>query len=213
MTDTPRLPGLACHFARPYQPPRPHQHTDTMTTHHFTYITINTPIGELLIAQAQERVIYIAFGSENHTTALTRITNTTGPGTHHETPILHTARTQLTEYFTGTRHHFTLPLDHRMSTPFRRTIQTHLTTIPYGSTLTYTQLATQAGHPTAIRAAATACATNPLPLLLPCHRIIRANGNPGQYRGGTEAKKWLLTHEKTTPTTPNSPTRTWTFHP
>jgi methylated-DNA-[protein]-cysteine S-methyltransferase len=70
-----------------------------------------------------------------------------------------------------------------------------LTEVPYGVTVTYAQLAELAGRPTAVRAAGTACATNPVPIVVPCHRVVRSDGSPGRYLGGVEAKSALLTLE------------------
>ena len=101
------------------------------------------------------------------------------------------------EYFAGERREFTVPVDFSgVATPFRRRATEALAQIPYGETITYAQLATLAGNPRAVRAAASACARNPLPILFPCHRVIRSDGSLGQYRGGTETKRALLEMER-----------------
>jgi methylated-DNA-[protein]-cysteine S-methyltransferase len=74
-------------------------------------------------------------------------------------------------------------------------VLTHLLEIPYGATESYTAVARSAGNPKAVRAAASACATNPIPLVVPCHRVVRSDGTFGQYRGGPEAKRMLLALE------------------
>lgn len=110
---------------------------------------------------------------------------------------LEEAARQLEEYLAGERREFTVPVDFSgVTTPFRRRATEALAQIPYGQTITYTQLATQAGNPRAVRAAASACARNPLPILYPCHRVIRSDGSLGQYRGGTETKRALLEMER-----------------
>ena len=88
---------------------------------------------------------------------------------------------------------FEVPVDLQLSKGFRRAVLTHLLEIPYGVTESYTSVARSAGNPGAVRAAGSACATNPIPLVVPCHRVVRSDGTYGQYRGGTEAKHLLLT--------------------
>ncbi|MCG7456613.1 methylated-DNA--[protein]-cysteine S-methyltransferase [Corynebacterium sp. c24Ua_83] len=104
---------------------------------------------------------------------------------------------QLGEYLAGERRDFTVPVDlGGVTTPFRRRATQALAQIPYGETITYAQLAALAGNPRAVRAAASACARNPLPILYPCHRVIRSDGSLGEYRGGTETKRALLEMER-----------------
>ncbi|MBM7796568.1 methylated-DNA--[protein]-cysteine S-methyltransferase [Pseudoglutamicibacter cumminsii] len=102
---------------------------------------------------------------------------------------------QIDEYFMLERDSFDVPLDGPHGNGFRETVQRALARIPYGSTITYAELAEMAGNPDAVRAAGTACATNPLPLLLPCHRVVRTDGRMGAYLGGELAKKHLLRME------------------
>ena len=99
---------------------------------------------------------------------------------------------ELTEYFAGTRQKFTVPLDLTGVTAFRAAVLRELAKVPYGETTSYAQLARAVGNPKAVRAVGTACATNPLPIFIPCHRVLRADGSLGGYRGGTEAKRFLL---------------------
>ena len=105
-----------------------------------------------------------------------------------------TAR-ELDEYFAGRRHSFDLPLDWQLAHGFRRTVLTHLTDIGYGRTASYAAVAQLAGNPKAVRAVGTACATNPLPVVLPCHRVLRSDGTQGGYVGGPAAKTTLLNLE------------------
>lgn len=99
---------------------------------------------------------------------------------------------ELTEYFAGTRREFTVPLDLTGVTEFRAAVLRELAKVPHGETTTYAQLARAVGNPKAVRAVGSACATNPLPLFIPCHRVLRSDGQLGGYRGGTEAKRFLL---------------------
>ena len=88
-----------------------------------------------------------------------------------------------------------MPVDLRLSKGFRYSVLAHLLQIPYGATESYAQVAAATGHPRAVRAAGTACATNPVPIVVPCHRVVRSDGSPGGYAGGPDAKRSLLTLE------------------
>jgi methylated-DNA-[protein]-cysteine S-methyltransferase len=102
---------------------------------------------------------------------------------------------EIDEYFAGHRTTFDVPLDLRLATGFRREVILRLPDIGYGRTYTYAQMAAATGSPGAVRAVGTACARNPLPIVLPCHRVVRSDGSFGGYRGGPEAKHTLLTME------------------
>jgi methylated-DNA-[protein]-cysteine S-methyltransferase len=99
---------------------------------------------------------------------------------------------QLDEYFAHRRRVFDVPLDLRLSKGFRRSVLAHLQQIPYGMTESYAQVATAAGSPRAACAVGTACATNPVPIVVPCHRVVRSDGSFGGYAGGPDAKQTLL---------------------
>ena len=102
---------------------------------------------------------------------------------------------ELDEYFAGRRTVFDLPLDLSLSSGFRQLVQRHLPQIAYGHTESYKQVAQLVGHPKGVRAVGTACATNPLPVVVPCHRVIRTDGTLGDYIGGLAAKTALLSLE------------------
>ena len=106
------------------------------------------------------------------------------------------ARRQLDEYFDGRRTSFELPLDWQLTRGFRRDVLHATARIPFGQTASYTEVAALAGRPAAVRAAGTALATNPLPLVVPCHRVLRTGGAIGSYRGGADAKARLLELER-----------------
>jgi methylated-DNA-[protein]-cysteine S-methyltransferase len=108
---------------------------------------------------------------------------------------LDAAARELDEYFSRQRRVFDLPLDLSLSKGFRQLVQRHLPEIGYGQTRTYRQVAELVGNPRAVRAVGTACATNPLPVVVPCHRVLRADGTPGGYVAGPGAKKALLSLE------------------
>ncbi len=102
------------------------------------------------------------------------------------------------EYFAGRRRRFDLALDWRLSAGFRRAVLGQLAAaVGYGHTASYATLAALAGRPKAFRAAGSACATNPLPLVVPCHRVVRGDGGLGEYVGGVDAKRALLSLEAT----------------
>src|SRR5699024_10758308 len=98
---------------------------------------------------------------------------------------------QLDEYFNGRRTRFTVPLDLRLAGGFGRSVLTSLSSIPYAATAGYGQIAAATGSPGAARAVGTACARNPVPIIVPCHRVVRSYGSPGGYVGGPDAKRRL----------------------
>jgi methylated-DNA-[protein]-cysteine S-methyltransferase len=108
--------------------------------------------------------------------------------------VLPAAVRQLAEYFAGQRRHFDLPLALR-GTPFQEQVWQALTEIPYGATWSYGQLAERIGNPRAVRAVGLANGRNPISILVPCHRVIGADGSLTGYGGGLERKRWLLAHE------------------
>lgn len=148
---------------------------------------MHTPIGELLLVADDKGLTYLAFADENH--ALHTRNSTAG-----ENAILRRAKEELQEYFRGERTDFTVPLswpaDQRPG--FQSKVQHFLENIPYGESITYKELAEEVGNPGAVRAVGSACATNPLPIFAPCHRVLRSDGTVGGYRGGIEAKRWLI---------------------
>ena len=113
-----------------------------------------------------------------------------------DTPAITLARLELDEYFDGRRRGFEVPLDWTLTKAFRRKVLQATARIPYGQTSSYRQVAVAAGSENAVRAAGSALATNPLPILVPCHRVLRSDGNLGQYLGGQAAKAQLLSLEQ-----------------
>jgi methylated-DNA-[protein]-cysteine S-methyltransferase len=104
-------------------------------------------------------------------------------------------RRQLDEYFAGHRRRFEVPLDRRLSRGYRLAVLEELSRVPFGQTVSYKDLAERTGKPNASRAVGTAMATNPIPIVVPCHRVLRSGGALGGYGGGLETKVWLLRHE------------------
>lgn len=112
------------------------------------------------------------------------------------------AARQLAEYARGERRSFDLELDLPDQPPFRRRVLHELGRVPYGETVSYGELAERCGRPRAARAVGNAVGRNPVPVVLPCHRVIRADGSPGEYGGGRERKRWLLRLEGARPGLP-----------
>ena len=155
------------------------------------YRTAATPVGELLLAATPEGLVRVAY--TEHEAALAELAAAISPRVLRGR--LDEPRRQLDEYFAGRRRSFDLALDLRLSRGFRRAVLAQLRGIDYGSTRSYAEVAAAAGSPRAVRAVGTACATNPLPVVVPCHRVVRSDGSPGGYAGGPEAKRLLLALE------------------
>jgi methylated-DNA-[protein]-cysteine S-methyltransferase len=162
------------------------------------YRTLDTPVGSLLLAATGQGLVKVAYAVQDHDAVLQQLSDTISPRILRAPARLDDASRQLEQYFTGRRRTFELPLDWRLSTGFRRDVLRHLPRIGYGSTETYAQVADAAGSPRAVRAVGTACAANPLPVLVPCHRVVRSDGTAGGYVGGTDAKRTLLDLERAT---------------
>ena len=159
------------------------------------YTTVDSPVGPLLLAATPKGLVRVAYDIEDHDRVLDTLAQRLSPRVLRAPQRLDAAARELDEYFGGRRHAFDLPLDLSLSKGFRQLVQRHLPEIGYGQTRTYGQVATLVGNPKAVRAVGTACATNPLPLVVPCHRVLPASGGPGRYVGGLAAKVTLLTLE------------------
>lgn len=157
------------------------------------YRTVDSPVGPLLIAATPVGLVRVAFSNEGHDDVLQSLSDRISPRLLHAPARLDTVAGQLDEYFAGQRHRFDVPLDWQLSKGFRRVVLEHLATdIGYGSTASYGTLARLSGSPKAVRAVGTTCATNPIPVVVPCHRVVRSDGAMGNYRGGPAAKRALL---------------------
>ncbi|MFI7580904.1 methylated-DNA--[protein]-cysteine S-methyltransferase [Kocuria kalidii] len=156
------------------------------------YTTVGTPVGMLLLAATQEGLVRVAYAREDHDAVLADLAHRVSPRVLCAPDRLEPAVRQLEEYFAGIRTRFDLPLDRSLSRGFRRLVQEHLPEIGYGRTESYGTVARSVGRPQAVRAVGTACATNPLPVVVPCHRVLRGDGGLGGYIGGLEAKTALL---------------------
>jgi len=161
------------------------------------YRTVESAVGPLLLAATPRGLVRVAFGIEDHDDVLQDLSDRISPRVLEAPARLDSVARQLDEYFTGRRHGFDVPLDWSLSSGFRRTVLGHLNTdVSYGTTTSYAALAQLSGSPKAMRAVGTACATNPIPIVVPCHRVIRSDGTVGTYRGGSTAKRVLLDLER-----------------
>jgi methylated-DNA-[protein]-cysteine S-methyltransferase len=156
------------------------------------YREVATPVGSLLLAATDQGLIRVAYEVQDFDHVLALLADAVSPRVLRAPARLDPVARQLDEYFGGQRRRFDVPLDFRLAHGFRRSVLAHLPDIGYGHTESYAQVATAAGSPHAVRAVGTACALNPLPVVVPCHRVIRSDGSLGQYAGGTAAKEALL---------------------
>ena len=159
------------------------------------YTTVDSPVGPLLLAATPRGLVRVAYDVEGHDRVLEALATRLSPRVLRAPQRLDAVALELEEYFAGRRRSFDLPLDLSLSNGFRLLVQQHLPTIGYAQTRSYRQVAELVGNPKAVRAVGTACATNPLPVVLPCHRVLRADGTPGGYAGGPAAKTTLLNLE------------------
>ncbi len=159
------------------------------------YRTIDTPVGTLLLAATPNGLLRVAYENEGHDRVLQDLATQISPRILNTPKRLDNAAREIDEYFAGSRHAFDLPLDFRLAKGFRLSVLTHLSDIAYGHTASYAAVAAAAGSPKAVRAVGTACARNPLPVVVPCHRVVRSDGSAGGYLGGPEAKRLLLNLE------------------
>lgn len=162
------------------------------------YRTVDSPVGPLLLAATERGLVRVAYAGEDHDAVLNDLADRLGPRILRAPARLDAAARELGEYFDGRRRAFDLALDRGLSSGFRRTVHEALVRIAYGRTASYAELAQLAGRPAAVRAVGTACATNPLPIVVPCHRVIRSDGTLGGYLGGPDAKQALLALEAAT---------------
>ena len=159
------------------------------------YRTVDSPVGPLLVAATDVGLVRVAFTVEGHDDVLQQLADRISPRILSAPGRLDAVAHELDEYFTGARTGFDVRLDWRLSAGFRNTVLRHLPAIGYGHTASYAAVAQLAGNPKAVRAVGSACATNPLPVVVPCHRVVRSDGAMGGYLGGVDAKRTLLVLE------------------
>lgn len=159
------------------------------------YRTVDTPVGQLLLAATALGLVKVAFAVQDHAAVLADLAEAISPRIVAAPARLADAARQIDEYFTGHRRQFSIPLDLRLANGFRRSVIEHLRHIDYGRRESYAAVADAVGSPRAVRAVGTACARNPLPVVIGCHRVVRSDGSVGQYAGGAAAKAALLALE------------------
>lgn len=159
------------------------------------YTVVDSPLGRLLLAATPRGLVRVAYASEEHDRVLDTLAQKLSPRILRAPKRLDAVARELDEYFAKRRQVFDVPLDLSLSHGFRKLVQQHLPDIGYGQTRSYRQVAELVGNPNAVRAVGTACATNPLPVVVPCHRVLRADGTLGGYIGGADAKARLLNLE------------------
>jgi methylated-DNA-[protein]-cysteine S-methyltransferase len=160
------------------------------------YATVDSPIGEVVVAATARGLVRLALPGVSLDDVLTDLAQDVSPRILAYPRRLDEARRELDQYFEGKRQHFDLSLDWRLSHPgFSRRVLRATAKVPFGEVITYGDAAKRAGSPRAFRAAGSALGTNPIPIVVPCHRVVRAGGEIGNYGGGPEMKRFLLEHE------------------
>jgi methylated-DNA-[protein]-cysteine S-methyltransferase len=159
------------------------------------YASADSPFGTLLLARTPRGVVRIGLPNQDEDSLLQDLATRVSPRVLEAPARLDDLRRELDLYFEGRLRDFDLTLDWSLSRDFRRRALRAIARIPYGETRSYAQIAASAGNERAVRAAGTACGTNPIPIVVPCHRVLRSGGALGGYGGGLEMKESLLTLE------------------
>lgn len=156
------------------------------------YATVDSPFGPLLLARTPRGLVRVGLPGEDPDTLLVDLAARVSPRVLESPAALDEERRELDRYFAGKLDRFDLPIDWQLSHGFQLRARQGMVAIPYGETRTYTELARGAGNERAVRAAGSACARNPIPLVVPCHRVLRSDGSLGGYAGGLPMKEGLL---------------------
>jgi methylated-DNA-[protein]-cysteine S-methyltransferase len=156
------------------------------------YASVDSPFGPLLLAQTPRGIVRVNLPSYDPEATLEELAAKVSPRVLEAPAKLDEARRELDLYFAGKLTDFDLPIDWRLTHGFRGKVQRAIGRIPYGQTRTYTEMARRAGNERAVRAAGTACGSNPIPIIVPCHRVLRSGGALGGYGGGLPMKEALL---------------------
>jgi methylated-DNA-[protein]-cysteine S-methyltransferase len=156
------------------------------------YTTTDSPFGPLLLARTPRGLVRIGLPNQDADELLLELAKRVSPRVIEAPDQLEDARRELDLYFGGKLDRFDLPLDWQLSEGFRLRVLHAIAGIPFGQTRSYTQMAATAGNERAVRAAGTACGRNPIPLVVPCHRVLRTGGALGGYGGGLAMKEGLL---------------------
>jgi len=157
-----------------------------------SYTSADSPFGRLLVAGTDRGLVRVAFPEEDEDTMLDRLARRISPRIVHAREPLDAVLRELDEYFSGRRRHFDLELDWQLVGPFGRRVLHVTSEIPYGGVMSYAEVAADAGSPRGYRAAGNALGSNPMPIVVPCHRVLHSGGGLGGYGGGLDRKRWLL---------------------
>jgi methylated-DNA-[protein]-cysteine S-methyltransferase len=160
------------------------------------YAVIDSPLGALVAAATDRGLVRLVFADDSLDAVLDTLVARVSPRLVEAPASLDEPRRQLEQYFDGERREFELDLDRRLMSPFARRVLSATAAIPYGSASTYREVARRAGSPRASRAAGNALGSNPIGIVIPCHRVLRSGGSLGGYGGGVERKRWLLELER-----------------
>ena len=163
------------------------------------YATLDSPLGTLLLACTERglvRLAYLGADAEDEDAVLEQLSHAISPRVLASPRRLDDPRRELDQYFAGARHEFDLPLDWQLTHGFGRRVLQATARIPYGAVSSYKQVATDAGSPRGFRAAGNALGSNPIPIVVPCHRVLHSGGGLGGYTGGLDRKRKLLTVER-----------------
>ncbi len=156
------------------------------------YAAVDSPFGTLHAAVTRRGLVRLAFPEEREDAMLVHLARELSPRIVEAPSLLDPVRRELDEYFSGRRRMFELALDWALIGPFGRRVLKKTAAIPYGGHLSYAEVAAEAGSPRGARAAGNALGSNPIPIVIPCHRVLRSGGNLGGYGGGLDRKRWLL---------------------
>jgi methylated-DNA-[protein]-cysteine S-methyltransferase len=160
------------------------------------YRIVDSPLGPLWIAVGPRGIVAISYGGEPEPRDLARIVSAYGPGILPDPRRVDPVARELDQYFAGKRHVFDVPVDFTPLTPFQRRVLKATARVRYGDLVTYAQVARAAGNERASRAAGGAIGANPIPIVVPCHRVVATDGTLGGYSGGLDAKRRLLLLER-----------------
>jgi methylated-DNA-[protein]-cysteine S-methyltransferase len=156
------------------------------------YASTDSPFGPLLLAKTRRGLVRVGLPNQDADELLVDLADRVSPRVLEAPAELDEVRRELDLYFEGQLDRFDLPLDWRLSDGFRKRVLRAINRIPYGQTRSYTEMARSAGNERAVRAAGSACGANPIPLVVPCHRVLRTGGALGGYGGGLPMKEALL---------------------
>lgn len=159
------------------------------------YAEVDSPLGPLIVAATPHGLARVAYADDGRDAALEDIARRISPRVLESPSRLDATRRELDEYFDGERREFDIPLDLRLVRGFGARVLAYTSRVPFGQVTTYAEVATAAGSPRGSRAAGNALGANPIPIVVPCHRVLRSGGGLGGYTGGLDRKRRLLAVE------------------